>query len=244
KIPFPNEQEEIVTDGYLTSFAISPKQCLEHPDTDACVVGKEYEYGCCAGADCPNETQCGDTIPDVNVCKTSRSDCRSITCVECEKGPNGEEIYSVIDFSLSWNCLDVGRDYTEDGLEYKWAIACGPVERGGSEESNVGIGEYSCMAFREGVGFEFNSTFSYLLPCQWIQINECGCAPEDVFDFGVEPPDPSVGWTPCLTEDECPFLCGDAGFDNAKDLCLKFGGIGKGSWWDGYFEEDLTVNPP
>jgi hypothetical protein len=57
----------------------------------------------------------------------------------------------------------------------------------------------------------------------------------------VEPPDPSVGWTPCRTEEDCPFLCGDAGYEKAKDLCYAFGGIGPGSLWDGmFFDEDVN----
>ena len=61
-------------------------------------------------------------------------------------------------------------------------------------------------------------------------MNECGCAPPDVFSFGVEPPDPDLGWTPCLTEDDCPWLCSDAGVDKAKDLCYAFDGI---AWFEG-----------
>jgi hypothetical protein len=241
KVTHQNNEEEIVTEGYMTSFFIQPKLCAEHADTNACIVDKIYEHGCCAGPECPADTKCGEIIPDVNVCTASRSDCRSVSCVECEKGPSGEEMYTVTDFATTWNCLDSGRDYLEDGREYKWAITCGPVERGGSEESNIGIGEYMCLAFREGVGFDFNATYSAGFPCQWIQINECGCAPEDVYDFGVEPPDPSVGWTPCRTEEDCPFLCGDAGYEKAKDLCYAFGGIGPGSLWDGmFFDEDVN----
>ena len=57
----------------------------------------------------------------------------------------------------------------------------------------------------------------------------------------LEPPDPSVGWIPCRTEQDCPYLCGDAGYEKAKDLCYKFGGIGPGSLWDGmFFDEDVN----
>lgn len=116
----------------------------------------------------------------------------------------------------------------EDGTEYRWAIVCGFVETGGHTEDNNAPGEYTCMAFRQGQGI--NITRSFGVPCQFIQLNECGCAPSDVFSFGVDPPDPDVGWTPCLTEDDCPYLCADAGKENAKNLCHKFDGI---DWFEG-----------
>ena len=159
-----------------------------------------------------------------------------MSCYECDTGPNGEELYTLYQEVSRINCLATGWK----GDDYKWAIVCGPNEMGGSTELNMGPGEYSCGAFRQGPkitneGLVYHSAG---VPCQWMQLTECGCAPGDVFSFGVEPPNLDLGWQPCLTEEDCRFLCADAGEEKAKNLCYSFGGI---EWWEGV---DNKAAPP
>jgi len=211
---------EIVVEGFSSTYVCDPVACITAQDENStqCVIGKDYEPGCCAGVDCPEETKCGEFCPDHPFpCKPKRQDCRSVACMECEAGPDGEVLYNLREFMQSFDCLATGiKQDKETGEEYKWAIACGPVESGGTVEDNMDVGEYSCVAFRDGPGITVS--LSNGIPCHWIQIRECGCAPSDVFSFGVEPPDPEVGWTPCLSEQDCPFLCSDAPGDKAKNL--------------------------
>lgn len=219
---------QTITDGATIEYSCKAMACVTSEDPNACVVGKFYEHGCCVGSSCDEEEKCGEWCPTHFPCWPKREDCTSVSCYECEKGPDGEELYRLKEMKTSVDCLATGTKKNVDGEEYKWAIACGPVEQGGSTELNMAEGEYRCKAFRQGAGIEINSSPG--MPCQWLQINECGCAPTDVFSFGVEPPDPEVGWTPCLTEDDCRFLCADAGQEKVKNLCHAFDGI---EWWEG-----------
>ena len=229
-----------VASGTFFSYTCEPVVCIENPDecdpydsansTD--LATKFYEPGCCIGTNCTEANRCSRRCPnDPYPCRVTRSDCRSEACIECDKGPNGEDLYVPFAITYSANCLDYGKETVEEtGEEYNWAIACGPRENEGPEERNMARGEYVCWAFKDGIDFAFNVTRSDSIPCQFIQMGECGCAPPDVYDFWLDPPNPDLGWTPCTTEDDCPWLCADAGEENAKNACHAFGGI---DWWNG-----------
>lgn len=223
-----NGKQETITEGLMITFQCVLIDCVTHEETDHCDATKFYEPGCCFGSDCSPETKCGYGCPqDPFPCWSKRDDCRSISCMECETGADGEPFYTLQSFQATIDCLATGTKIAQDNTTYKWAVYCGQVETGGSVESNLGVGEYICGAFRDGPGF--NITRSWLQPCQWLQVTECGCAPVDVYSFGVDPPDLEVGWTPCLTEADCPFLCADAGPEKVKNLCHAFNGI---DWWE------------
>jgi hypothetical protein len=120
---------------------------------------------------------------------------------------------------------------------YLGAIACGRfISEPAAPERNLGVGEYGCMAFQEQTTHSNQSHASYLIPCQYIQLAECGCAPHDVHLWGLDPPSHA-----CRTKDDCPFLCADAGAAKVKELCHAFGGV---DWWStrNVFGQDLFVN--
>lgn len=69
--------------------------------------GRQYEPGCCVGDYCPDETRCSLDCPTKPYpCSTTRDDRTSIACVQCDNGPNGEELYVAANSSYSINCLD------------------------------------------------------------------------------------------------------------------------------------------
>ena len=217
--------------GSVISYWCRPLDCLGDA---GCDIFKEYEPGCCLfgndinnnnssnynSSSCTNETVCGETCPP-GVCRTTREGCRSVACIECDKGPNGEELYNVAEFSSSIDCLSYGTKTTE-GEEgtYNWVIACGPIEKGGIESENRAVGEYDCHAYKQGPNVTVSQ--SGIWPCHWFQMVECGCAPVDVHPFGNVPPNPDVGWTPCVTTEDCPLLCSDAGMEHVQNACYAF----------------------
>ena len=190
---------------------------------------KSYEPGCCLGDDCSPIDKCGYLCPEW-ACQPSYDGCRDASCFECERGPNGEELYRDRDASYDVNCLRTGVatgfNDREDSIEriYKWAILCGFNVHGGNEWENSGPGDYVCIAARSGLGI--TKTISLPVPCQLIQLGECGCAPDDVNTLGLFP----APEKPCETKQDCSYLCGDAGEDEAKKLCEVFPGI---EWWEG-----------
>ena len=191
---------------------------------------KVYKPGCCRGADCPPSEKCGFMCPSrANLCHPSFEGCRDASCYECERGPNGEELYRRRSASFNINCLRTGvatgfNDKNDSITRiYKWAIVCGFNVRGGNHLQNYGPGEYICIALRSGNGI--TKTVSIPVPCQLIQYGECGCGPEDMHTLGLPPP-----IAPCRTTQDCRYLCGDAGEEQAKKLCEVFPGI---EWWEG-----------
>lgn len=121
-------------------------------------------------------------------------------------------------------CVDYGRSNAAvDGDMYDWVVYCVKIIQGGDEESNYGVGEYYCQAMRQGDAVQ-NLTLSHRVPCQYIQLGECGCGPLDMNFFGLDPPD-----KPCTTLDDCRFLCADAPDADPQDLCNAFGI----AWWEG-----------
>jgi len=155
-------------------------------------------------------------------------DCTSSACVKCDTDEKGNEIYDARSSGYDINCLNTGyaRD-SENGKVFKWAIWCGRCSFGCVEEENLAKGkEYACQAFRqyEGRVDPTKATKSYLIPCQFVQLAECGCAPEDVYTFGLDPPKKA-----CRTKEDCPYLCSDAPGEAVKDLCNAF----DIEWWLG-----------
>ena len=193
---------------------------------------KDYKPGCCLGDDCDPSDKCGAWCPDrADLCYPSSMGCKEPSCYECERGPNGEELYIYRTAVSNVKCLKtgvaIGFNDKNDTVErfYKWAIGCGVVLRGGNELHNLAAGEYFCAAARIGDGI--TKTVSQIVPCQIIQLMECGCAPDDVQTLGLPLPPPDK---PCKTKQDCPYLCGDAGEEEAKSLCDAFPGI---EWWEG-----------
>ena len=112
---------------------------------------------------------------------------------------------------------------TEQGDAYDWVIWCGEVRRGGNELTNTDVGEYVCGALGLGKLKMLGAT----IPCQYIQLGECRCAPLDMHPFDLEPPT-----TTCTSQADCPFLCSDA-LTRTMDrqlLCDAFPGI---EWFQG-----------
>lgn len=220
----------LVTSGSSEGIACRPKAC--HESDESCVIGKLYTPGCCAGAECPVETKCGEIcsnppescyLKDPNNTTCIRSEC--YTCNQYD----GEDIYTLLDQVFAIDCLEVGTAIRpENGQEYKWAIYCGPVILGPVVEENKDLGEYVCAAFREGANFSDDNggLLAPGLPCQYIALAECGCGPSDMYTFGL--PNPPG---PCLPEGDCPYLCEDAGITYARNLCRAF--PGNISWWQG-----------
>ena len=247
------ELTEVAT-GFYSSKACYVIPCYESGYLD-CDLSKFYEPGCCIGDDCmegeDDSGRCGAICPsDPWPCRFEPSDCRSIGCLECDE-VNGERIYDTREVLHSIDCLSYGtkmwptinepsRLGVTAGVEYNWAIACGPSEWENLDDGSVGRGEYACFAYRSvpsGTTSPFNVTKSLWVPCQYIQMMECGCGVlnPDTIPGNRGPKDPKVGWEPCITTDDCPFLCHDAGTDNARNLCHAFSeqtdnGI---DWWEG-----------
>jgi len=223
-----------VSTGTQNIVGCSPQPC--HRDENNCLPPiKVYEPGCCLGSNCSNrEDWCGGSCPSLSdglPCKLTDPNndaCVTSDCYTCDK-VDGEDVWNLSLFVQDINCLSVGTATSEENGElFKWAITCGPVVAGGRPELNFGIGEYVCMAFRQGAGFSPSNggVATSILPCQFIQLGECGCAPADVVILGgLDPPNGT-----CVDERDCPFLCGDAGLDKAQNLCNAFEGI---EWWNG-----------
>jgi hypothetical protein len=224
------ENGAVVTSGSDDSVQCRPNACLE--SDESCVVGEVYSPGCCAGAGCPNETQCGQNCPpppySCYLTDPSNKSCIQSGCYTCSQ-EGGKDIYSLIDYAFAIDCLEVGSAVRpENGQTYKWAIFCGPVILGPVIEENRDLGEYQCGAVRLGANYSDDSDglLAFLIPCQYIALRECGCGPSDMFTFGL--PDPTGT---CLPESGCPFLCEDAGPQYARELCRSF--PGNISWWEG-----------
>ena len=195
-------------------------------------IGKVYKPGCCRGDECNRNDKCGAWCPDrANLCQPSYEGCTEPYCYDCKQGPNGEELYAYRRASFDMKCLRtgvaIGFDDKDDTVKrfYKWAFGCGVVTRGGDEWQNAGTDEYVCAAARIGDGI--TKTVSQIVPCQIIQLAECGCAPNDVHTLGLPLLRPDK---PCKTKEDCAYLCGDAGEEQAKSLCDAFPGI---KWWEG-----------
>ena len=107
--------------------------------------------------------------------------------------------------------------------------------KNGKENENRAVGEHECFAKRKGDGIkDFSSLY---LPCQYLQLGECGCAPLDVHPFGLDPPT-----KPCKTENDCRILCSDFPYEEPQNLCKSFGGI---EYWEGqnFANTSLFVDP-
>ena len=92
----------------------------------------------------------------------------------------------------------------------------------GRENENRANGEWECMAYRKGDGIA--NFMSATVPCQFVQLGECGCAPLDIYPFGLDPPTKSR-----QNEEDCRFLCSDHPPENLQNLCKAFGI----EWWEG-----------
>ena len=132
-------------------------------------------------------------------------------------------------------CADYGTFTTKEGGSCDWVVYCVKIIHGGHEESNFAPGEYYCQALRQGDPVQ-NLTLSHTVPCQYIQLGECGCGPADMHPFGLDPPT-----KPCETAKDCKFLCSDAPMADPQDLCNAFG-IG---WWEGdnFLGVDTFMDP-
>ena len=223
-----NGKDIVITNGSAVDNWCEVVPCAE----GGCelLYGKVYEPGCCLEDDCSPEDKCGGWCPRrPDLCRPSSDGCADASCFECERGPNGEELYRKRDALFNMNCLRTGvatgYNDQDDNVRriYKWAIICGFNVHGGNEQQNFAPDEYVCHAARIGNGV--TKTVSQLVPCQIIQLLECGCAPDDIHTFGFPPPD-----KPCKTRQDCLYLCGDAGEEEAKTLCEVFPGI---EWWEG-----------
>jgi len=177
-----------------------------------------------------------------------RPDCTSPACYKCDTDEDGKEIYNSRATGYDIDCLNTGYARDENGEVYKWAIMCGPCSFGCVENENRAKGEYDCFAarqFAEGANrTTTRATVSYRYPCHYVQLAECGCAPEDVYTFGLDPPAKA-----CQTEEDCPYLCNDAPGDAVKDLCNAF----DIEWWLGsnslgstseFHDDNPGNNPP
>ena len=234
---------EIVTtvgNGVLNGCEVVP--CKYKYEDCIYSYGNFYEPGCCLGDDCNPSDKCGATCPRKrNVCYPAYEGCHDASCYDSERGPNGEVIYQYTSISYNLNCLRtgvaIGFNDKDDQIErvYKWAIGCGYIVHGGSEWANLAPGEYACIAVRSGEGI--TKTISQYVPCQFIQLGECGCGPEDMHTYGFPLPNET-----CRTKEDCPYLCGDAGEEEAKTLCEAFPGI---EWWEGEnpLYQDLFTDP-
>ena len=234
-----NENEIFVSDGRTAITDCEVLACIEGGCTGD--SGKEYEPGCCHGDDCNQNDTCGFYCPKA-ACHPSSDGCKDdASCFECDLGPNGEELYRFRDAVFDLNCLRTGLatgfNDNDDSIvrRYKWAIYCGFNIHGGSEWQNYAPGEYACFAVRVGGGIR--KTLFQPLNCQLIQLLECGCGPDTMHTFGNPPPE-----KPCKTKQDCPFLCGDAGEEEAKKLCEVFPGI---EWWEGEnpWNQSLAFDP-
>jgi len=183
----------------------------------------------------------GEYCP-VGACSALTPDCTSAACLKCNTDADGSEIYDTRSIRWDVDCLNTGYAKDDIGQIYKWAVLCGPCAFGCIEEENTAKGEYSCLAARQFKGNTTKATVSVNVPCQILQLAECGCAPENVFAFGFDPPKKA-----CQSKEDCPYLCGDAPGGAAKDLCNAF----SIEWWEGnntigslFLDEHLTENPP
>jgi hypothetical protein len=219
-----------VTSGMVEMIKCKPSACLE--SDESCVVDKFYSSGCCAGAECPNETKCGEFCPvppeSCHLTDPNNRTCVRSACYTCNQTNEGDT-YTLRDFVFSIDCLEVGTAIRpENGQLYKWAIFCGPVILGPVVNENKDLGEYQCGAARLGANFSDDSggLMVGFYPCQYIALGECGCGPSDMYTFGLPAP---TG--PCLPNGGCPLLCEDAGTMYARNLCHSF--PGNISWWEG-----------
>jgi hypothetical protein len=137
---------------------------------------------------------------------------------------NGEERFRVDSQTKEVICIDYGTSTDALGDIYNWVISCSRITKGGKEQENRDIGEYDCIAYRSGPNMK-DTGVSAFIPCQFIQLGECGCAPLDVYPFGLDPPTHA-----CRTQADCPFLCSDVPESDPLLLCQAFGGV---EWWEG-----------
>jgi hypothetical protein len=218
----------LITSGVLENTNCKPKPCTESDEN--CALDVTYKPGCCVGANCTNETKCGDRCPD-DACRLtdpSNTTCATSGCFTCEE-VNGDAGYVLNDFAFSIDCLEVGTAIRpENGQTYQWAIVCGPVITGPKVEENRDYGEYQCASLRSGANYSHSNggVIGSTLPCQFIALAECGCGPDDIYTFGLPAP---TG--PCLPDGDCAFLCEDASAIHARNLCRAF--PGNISWWEG-----------
>jgi hypothetical protein len=217
------------TSGALEMVWCKAKPCTES-DTN-CVVGKYYEPGCCVGANCTEESKCGELCPQppesCYLKDPNNATCFTPECYTCNQ-VDGEDMYVVNYFAASVDCLEVGTAVRpENGETYQWAIFCGPVIAGPKVEENRDLGEYQCGAFRIGANYsdDDGGEQAASFPCQYVALAECGCGPADTYTFGL--PDPTG---PCQP-DNCPILCEDSGPQHARNLCRSF--PGNISYWEG-----------
>mmetsp|Transcript_19657 Transcript_19657/g.47475 ORF Transcript_19657/g.47475 Transcript_19657/m.47475 type:complete len:230 (+) Transcript_19657:404-1093(+) len=199
---FGDDGEELLRlRGNFFSTRCRVLPCIENDG--ACKVGPDtYEEGCCLGVDCDEDVKCGEQCPDY-ACVPDFDTCMSPQCHTCRKGSQGEELFKLDMTYSDIHCIDYGTELSlETGEEYDWIVMCWKIVSGGTEDMNYGNGEYKCNAARQGAGL--NSVISNNIPCQFIQLGECGCAPSDVHTFGLDPPTKS-----CQTQDDCRFLCSD-----------------------------------
>lgn len=219
-----------ITSGTSEGIRCRPKACLE--SDESCVVGRTYDPGCCAGADCPNETKCGDQCPNppesCYLKNPSNKTCIQSECYTCHQD-GGTDMYNLTDYAYAIDCLEVGTAVRpENGQTYKWVIYSGPVILGPVVEENRDLGEYQCAAGRLGANYTdgHGGLGAFTYPCKFIALAECGCGPPDMYTFGL--PDPTG---PCVPGGGCPFLGEDAGPQHARNLCRSF--PGNISWWLG-----------
>lgn len=211
------EQEEY-TIGQSSYVSCRPKVCrVVDPDAPPpCVVGKTYEKPCCLASDsgCTEANQCGELCPDGTLVKVGG--CNTVDCFDWD-----ETEFFVTQGVVNIDCLNTGH-YNKDGVQYDWTIICGPQYSGGAVEENRAPYEYQCFAFRQGVYPDVSAG----LPCQFIQLviravsggETCNCNTVVVYPFGL----PTIPDTPCLTTEQCPLLCYDAGYDKARFACYGF----------------------
>lgn len=247
-----DEEASYVVEGSQLLLYCHVPECTENDG--ACKVGNDiFEEGCCLGMDCDDESKCGEQCPP-DACTPDFEGCTHHSCFTCRKDSRtGDDIFSLYRYNAELLCVDYGREnldgnttqvndsHSTGGINqgsYDWAIACWRVVAGGKEKQNLGNGEFQCDAYRQGAGILPESqSMSFTVPCQYIQLGECGCAPSDVHTFGLDAPT-----KPCQTHDDCPFLCSDAPSSDFQSLCEAFEGI---KWWEGqnFMGMDLFTLP-
>jgi hypothetical protein len=123
---------------------------------------------------------------------TIPSGCVSPDCMDCPLDENGEEIYSIIHSQRDVFCMSTGTRTDEEYGTWDWAVICGKhlVEFEGGVEQNRGVGEIDCQAVRygENLSYQNGGLVSGILPCQFLSLLTCQCAPDDVFTFGLAEP--------------------------------------------------------
>jgi hypothetical protein len=201
--------EEFV-EGRLDDLACRPIACMSDSDPKPCAVyhgeaEKNYFFDyekmlsgeCCLLPDCTQEQidngdQCGEQCFQPSKSCIIPSGCLSPDCMECALDEYGEDIYSITHRARDYFCMTTGTRTDEEYGTWDWAVICGKnaVAFEGGVEENRAVGEIDCHAVRygENLSFQVGGLATHLVPCQFLSLLTCQCAPDDVFTFGLDEP--------------------------------------------------------